>query len=54
MRNYLNKLTKNMQFQKTSNFNRFYGKKKQVENLYTIFLSDSILLVYYRYRYRIL
>ena len=22
--------------------------KKQVENLYTIFLSDSILLLYYR------
>ena len=35
------------QFQKTDNDNLFQGKK-QVENLYTIFLSDSILLVYYR------
>ena len=26
--------------------------KKQVENLHTIFLSDSILLVYYRYKQR--
>ena len=25
-------------------------EKKQVEKLYTIFLSDSILLVYYRYK----
>ena len=49
MRNYLNKLTKILKFQKTDNANRFYGKK-QVENLYTIFLSDSILLVYYRYK----
>ena len=49
MRNYLNKLTKFLQFQKTDNTNRFYGEK-QVENLYTIFLSDSILLVYYRYK----
>ena len=47
MRNYLNKLTKILQFQKTNNATGFYGKK-QVENLYTIFLSDSILLVYYR------
>ena len=46
MRNYLNKLTKILQFQKTNNANRFYGIK-QVENLDTIFLSDSILLVYY-------
>ena len=45
MRNYLNKLTKNLQFQKTNKANRFYGKK-QVENLHTVFLSDSILLVY--------
>ena len=49
MRNHLNKLTKILQFQKTDNANRFYGKK-QVENLYTNFLSDSILLVYYRYK----
>ena len=47
MQNYLNKLTKKLQFQKTNNANRFYGIK-QVENLHTIFLSDSILLVYYR------
>ena len=46
MRNYSNKLTKNLQFQKTDNANRLYGEK-QVENLYTIFLLDSILLVYY-------
>ena len=45
IRNYLNKLTKILQFQKTNNANRFSGNK-QVENLYTIFLSDSILLVY--------
>ena len=49
MRNYLNKLTKILQFQETDNANRFY-KKKQVENLCIIFLSDSILLVYYRYK----
>ena len=49
MRNCLNKITKVLQFQKTDNANRFYGKK-QVENLYTIFLSDSTLLVYYRYK----
>ena len=49
MRNYLNKLTKISQLQKTDNANRFYGGK-QVENLYTILLSDSILLVYYRYK----
>ena len=49
MRNYLNKLIKILQFQKTDNANQFYGKK-QVENLYTIFLSDSILLVNYRYK----
>ena len=42
-----NKLTKILQFQKTNNANRFYGKK-QVENLFTIYLSNSILLVYYR------
>ena len=47
MQNYLNKLAKILQFQKTDNANRFCGKK-QVENLYTIFLSDSILLIYYR------
>ena len=41
------KFTKILQFQKAENANRFYGKK-QVENLYTIFSSDSILLVYYR------
>ena len=46
MQNYLNKLTKILQFKKTTNANRFYGKK-QVGNLYTIILSDSILLVYY-------
>ena len=39
MRNYLNKLIKTLQFQKTNIANRFY-RKKQVENLYTIFLSD--------------
>ena len=47
MRNYLKKLTNILQFEKTNNANRFYGKN-QVENLYTIFFSDSILLVYYR------
>ena len=47
MRNYLNKLTIILQLQKTNNANRFYGQK-QVENLFTIFLADSILLVYYR------
>ena len=36
MRNYSNKLTKNLQFQKTDNTNQFY-EKKQVEHLYTIF-----------------
>ena len=36
MRNYLNKLTIILQFQKTNNANRFDGKK-HVENLYTIF-----------------
>ena len=40
-------IKKILQFQKTNNANWFYGKK-QVENLFTIFLSDSILLVYYR------
>ena len=49
MRNYLNKLTKILQFKKKNNAYRFY-EKKQVENLYIIFLSDSILLVYYRYK----
>ena len=49
MRNYSKKLTQMLQFQKTDNANRFYGKK-QVENLYTIFLSVSILLVYYHYK----
>ena len=48
MRNYLIKLTKILQFHKTD-ANRFYGKE-QVENLYAIFMSDSILLVYYRYK----
>ena len=58
MRNYLNKLTKILQFQKTNNANRFYGKK-QVENLYTIFLYTCNLLpksnpkrsVFRRYKY---
>ena len=45
MRNHLSKLTKILQFQKTNNADRFYGKK-QVENPHTIFLSDSILLLF--------
>ena len=42
-------IDKILQFQKADNASRFYGNR-QVENLYTIFLSVSILLVYYRYQ----
>ena len=49
MRNYLNKLIEILQFKKTDSPNRF-KEKQQVENPYNIFLSDSILLVYYRYK----
>ena len=37
------KLTKILQFQKSNNANRFYGKK-QIENLHTIFLYTCNLL----------
>ena len=49
MRNYLNKLRKILQFEKTDDANRFHRRKK-VENFFMIFLSDSILVVYYRYK----
>ena len=40
-------INKKFAISKSDNANRFYGKK-QVKNLYTIFPSDSILLVCYR------